>query len=93
MDYKVQHNIAENRFEVILDNLISMVEYQIDKDGNMKVFHSEVPVALEGRGIAAAMTKTLLEYVKEKQIKVYPLCSYTRAYIDRHPEYRELVIK
>ncbi len=91
MKYQVQHNIAECRFEVIINNLMSMVEYTIATNGTIKVTHTEVPSELENQGIAAAMTKTLLEFAKENQIKVKPICPYTIMYIKRHPEYQYLV--
>lgn len=87
MEYDVRHNIEQQRFEVIIDNLISEVDYYIDDDGCMRVTHTEVPPELEGKGIAAAMTKALLEYAKENSITVIPVCPYTKAYIEKHPEY------
>lgn len=92
MEYNIQHNIAEQRFEVIIDGLMSEVTYKVDPEGNLRVIHSGVPRQLEGRGIAAALTKSLLEYAKGNSLKVIPVCPYTRAYIERHPEYKELVL-
>lgn len=91
MKYQIQHNIAECRFEVIINNLISMVEYTIETNGDIKVTHTEVPPELENQGIAAAITEELLELVKENRVKVKPICPYTRMYIKRHPEYQYLV--
>lgn len=92
MEYNIQHNIAEQRFEVVIDGLMSEVTYKADPEGNLRVIHSGVPRQLEGRGIAAALTKSLLEYAKSNSVKVIPICPYTRAYIEKHPEYKELVV-
>jgi len=92
MDYNVQHNIAESRFEVIIDNLTSVVDYTVDHNGNLKITHTGVPQQLEGRGIAAALTKAILNYARDNFIKVRPLCPYTKAYIEKHPEYSDLVV-
>lgn len=91
MKYNVQHNIAEHRFEVIIDNLLSEADYVVDSRGNLKVTHTGVPRQLEGQGIAAALTKSLLDYARYNSLKVIPLCPYTAAYIRKHPEYEELL--
>jgi len=50
-----------------------------------------VPPALEGRGIAGQLTRAVLDHVRAHGLKVEPACSYARAYIDRHPEDRDLL--
>ena len=92
MEYKVVHNKEKGRFEVEINGLISEVDY-ILSGNTMVVTHTGVPKELEGQGIAAAMNKALLEYADESGFKVKPLCSYTAAYIMRHPEYENLVEK
>ena len=52
----------------------------------MQLFHTEVPVAFEGRGIAALLVREAIEYAREKGLTVLPACSYVRAYMRRHPE-------
>lgn len=93
MEYKVRHNQAESRFEVIIDNLESVIEYTINTNGNMEITHTGVPSELEGKGIAASLTKSLLNYARDNSYKVIPVCSYVAVYIERHPEYQDLVVK
>ncbi len=90
MEYKVVHNKDQNRFEVEIDGMLSMVNYT-DRDGVLLVTHTGVPNELRNKGIAAEMTKALLEYVREKGYKVHPVCPYTRSYVERHPEYNDIL--
>lgn len=90
MEYNVIHNEAENRFEVEIDGLLSMVNYR-NRDGVFLVTHTGVPKELSGQGIAAAMNKALLDYVRDNGYKVRPICPYTRAYVERHPEYQDIL--
>lgn len=90
MEYNILHNEAESRFEITIDNLTALVEYR-RVDNILIVTHTGVPQALEGRGIAAALTKVLLDYARNNDLKVRPVCPYTKAYIQRHPEYRNIV--
>ena len=91
MDYLVDHNEIKSRFEAIVNNEVSIVNYTQDEDGSLMITHTRVPREQEGQGIAAALTKAVLEYAKKQSLKVQPLCPYTKAYIARHPEYKVLV--
>ena len=56
----------------------------------MRMTHTGVPAALEGRGIAAALVKEALTWAQAQGLKVDPICSYVRVYIRRHPEWSSL---
>lgn len=91
MEYNVIHNPEQSRFEMQIDGLTAVVDY-ILIENVLNVTHTIVPSELEGRGIAAALTKTILNYARENKLKVIPSCSYTRAYITRKgDEYKDLV--
>lgn len=90
MEYEIIHNEDESRFETTIEGLLSVVDYRRRGD-TLLVTHSGVPRELEGRGIAAALTKSLLQYVRDNGLKVRPLCPYTVAYLARHPEYSDIV--
>ena len=87
---KVIHKIADNRFEVDLGKENAILIYMI-KAGLFILLHTEVPPAFEGRGIAGNMTRTALEYAKNAGLKVRSYCSYSTQYIERHPEYRDML--
>jgi predicted GNAT family acetyltransferase len=80
----------ENRFEVDLGKDKAVLIYMI-KVGLFIMLHTEVPPPFEGRGIAAKMAHSALEYAKSEGFKVRSYCPYTTAYIEKHPEYQDLV--
>ena len=90
MEYNVVHNEEKSRFETIVEGQTSLVDYR-KKDNLFLVTHTEVPIKLEGKGIAAALTKTLLDYIRDNGYKVRAICPYTRLYMLRHPEYNDLI--
>jgi predicted GNAT family acetyltransferase len=53
--------------------------------------HTFVPDALRGRGIAAVLVRTALEEARRTGRRVVPRCSYVAEFIQRHPEFRDLV--
>ena len=81
----VRHNAVARRFEVAVDGQLARADYRID-GRVMQLFHTEVPVAFEGRGIAALLVREAIEYARENGLTVLPACSYVRAYMRRHPE-------
>ncbi len=92
MEYQIEHNEAASRFEIEIEEKLSLVDY-IKQENILVVTHTGVPAALEGRGIAAALTKALLEYVRKNNLKVRPVCPYTKAYIQKHVDYNDLVVE
>lgn len=91
MDYEVKHNLADNRFEASSGLLVIGVIDYYRENNVLIVTHTKVQSEYEGLGIAAALTKKLLIYIAENNLKVTPVCPYTKAYIDRHPEFRDLI--
>ncbi len=90
--YELIDNIAEKQYEFHIDGQKPRIEY-IKVEGKIFLTHTEVPKALEGRGIGSAMIKSALEDIKEKELTLVPLCPFVAAYIKKHPEWRELVLR
>ncbi len=89
-EIEVIHDSDHHRFVVDLDIDKAVLIYMI-KAGLFILLHTEVPPAFEGRGIAGKMAQTALEYARDEGLKVRSYCSYTTRYIDRHPEYLNLL--
>lgn len=88
-DLEIRHDPVQSCFECTVDGLRCVIDYQ-QTDGVMHIFHTEVPPALEGRGIAAAMVRFALAHAREQGLKVDPQCSYVRIYMQRHAQTHDL---
>jgi uncharacterized protein len=53
--------------------------------------HTEVSPALRGRGVAASLARTALEYPRANALTVIPVCPFVIGYLERHPEYQRLL--
>lgn len=53
--------------------------------------HTEVPAEFEGKGVGGALVKGALEIVRGENLKIVPTCRFVTVYLQRHPEYQELV--
>ena len=92
VEWPVIHNTAAKRFEISLDGQLAFSKYLLA--GEMIVIeHTEVPVELEGKGLASLIVRTALDYARAQKLKVMPLCPFTAGFIHRHPEYQDLVLE
>ena len=81
----ITHDPAAGRFQARVEGLDCVADYRLQ--GSTMVFHhTGVPRRLEGRGIAAALVRAALAHAQSQGWRVRPLCSYVRAYMNRHPE-------
>jgi predicted GNAT family acetyltransferase len=89
-DIEVTNDELAQRWEARIDEAVCLIQY--DRQGNRILYlHTEVPPALEGRGIASALARAALEDARARNLTVVPLCPFVSAYIQRHPEYLPLV--
>ncbi len=86
----VRRNDALNRFEATQEGQVAELIYR--REGRRITYdHTTVPTALEGQGIAGRLAHDALEYARIEGLQVVPKCEYVRGYIERHPEYADLV--
>lgn len=88
---EVSHNQKESRFEVSLLDGLAELRYRVLRDGTLVLVHTEVPPALEGRGLASRLARAALELARARGAKVVVLCPFVAAFIERHPEFKNLV--
>ncbi len=86
----VTHNAQAGRFELRMEGGLCRADYRLD-GAVMNVHHTEVPPALEGRGLASKLVLAVFEHARRHALRVRPSCSYVRAWTRRHPEVADLV--
>ena len=87
----VVDNVAEHRFELAMPEGMSILKYTMRQPDTIALVHTEVPKALTGKGIAARLAHDALEFARANHLRVIPICPYVRAYLERHPEYADLL--
>jgi predicted GNAT family acetyltransferase len=82
---------ADSRYEIRDgDRLLGMAAYQ--RRGDQVVFtHTEVDDDEEHSGLGSTLVRAALDDVRSKGGTVVPHCSFVRGWIERHPEYQDLV--
>jgi hypothetical protein len=80
-----------SRYELRVEGeLIGVAVYRRRLDRVVFV-HTEVAEEYEGHGFAGLLASSALDDARRQGLAVVPLCPYIAAYIDRHPEYQDLV--
>ena len=74
-----------NRFEATLHDETAFLTFH--RNGKrLALIHTEVPEALEGRGLASLLAKTALDYARSNDLTVVPICPFVRSYLEKHPD-------
>jgi len=90
MSEAVSDNSARHRFELIEQGQTAFATYRFDGD-RVVILHVETPVPLRGQGVAGRLMTGALELIRARGQRVTPLCPYAVAFLERHPEYSDLV--
>ena len=88
---EVKDNPDQQRFELAEDGAVAFVAYARKGEGPLVLTHTEVPAALEGRGIGTRLVGGTLDLLRARGERVVPQCPFVAAFIGRHPEYKDVV--
>lgn len=86
------NNPAEKRFELKTNDVVAALYYTVFED-RLYLEHTEVPEALQGRGLAGKLVEGALEYARSNNLPIIPMCPYASKFIQRNPQYQELLDK
>lgn len=90
MASNVRDNTERHRFELDAGGHVAYSNY--GRAGSvLTILHTEVPKELEGHGIGSALVRGVLDIARSQGLKVVPVCPFAKAYIERHPEYADLL--
>lgn len=92
MDLNVTDNPDKKRYEVSVEGSTAFVEYIKAKD-KIYLTHTEVPTALEGKGIGSSLVLKVFEDIERQDLTLVPLCPFVAMYLKKHPEWKKLVMK
>lgn len=86
----ITDNAAAGRFELTEQDRLAYATYRVS--GNVvSLLHVEADPALRGQGTAGRLMEGLLGIIRERGMKVRPVCGYAESYIHRHPVHADLM--
>ena len=87
----VVDNPDRHRYEVHVNGTLAGILAYTERDGVVVMPHTVVEPPFEGRGLGGLLAEKALGDARERGLKVLPQCWFIAAYIERNPEYADLV--
>lgn len=87
---EVEDHPERHRFELAVGGATAFSEYRLHGDV-INFVHTLVPKELEGHGVASRLIRGALEQVRARGLKMIASCPFVRAYIEKHPEWQDLL--
>src|SRR3954447_14211955 len=82
-----------SRLEIEEAGQTAYLEFEIDAAGWMTIWHTEVPAALRGRGLASELARAAFDHAMTNNLRVDVVCPSALHYLSEHPEFKSLVSK
>ena len=83
-------NKTDHRFELVVEGHLAAAYYEVE--GNVITFvHTEVPPELGGKGVGGTLVQGALDQVRSQGMKAIAECPFVKAWIGKHPEYKDLL--
>jgi predicted GNAT family acetyltransferase len=84
--------VTTGRLEIERNGDVAYLEYSLSEN-ILELTHTEVPTKLRGMGLASSLAETALRWACEKNLKVDVICPAVQAYLAKHPEYSDLILR
>ena len=84
------NNKPHHRYELTVEGHLAAAYYSLAGDV-ITFLHTEVPPELGGKGIGSKLIKGALAQVRANGLTVIAQCPFVKGYIDKHPEYADLL--
>ena len=91
----IQHKLVGNKgmFYVGQDgNILAELVYTKPAGDKMIIEHTEVSDELGGKGVGKQLVHTAVEYARNNNIKIIPLCPFAKKVFDRTPEWHDVLV-
>jgi hypothetical protein len=88
----VVDNSAASRYEIRVDGALAGFARYVRHPDRLDFVHTEIDPEFEGRGLGGKLVKGALEDVRANGGRLVASCPFVASYLDRHPEYGDLVM-
>ena len=90
-DATVVDSFENSRYEILLGGEVAGMLHYRRHDGRVELAHTEIDQAFEGRGLAGRLAAAALTDARGRATPVSVTCPFVTGYVQRHPEYHDLV--
>lgn len=94
MDIQMETNGSKGAFFMEKDGQrLATMEFTMAGSDKMIIDHTEVDETLKGKGAGRKLLSRLVEYVRDQEIKVIPLCPFAHSVFKKDPEIRDVLLR
>jgi len=87
----LRDNEVEDQFELLVDGApAGILTYSIE-DGDYALNHEQIDPSFQGLGMGSQLVSLALDQIRSKGRGVLPYCPFVLSFMQRHPEYQDLV--
>lgn len=90
-EVEVREDAAHHRFEIRVGEEPAGQAVYRGGGALYEFLHTEIDPSFEGRGLGSTLIRSTLDTLRERGAQLLPYCPFVKAYIQKHPEYRDLV--
>lgn len=93
MSEEIKHKESDRRGMFYFEDekgITSELTYSIKDNGILVIDHTKTRPALEGQGLASQLVKKSVEYARENNFKIDPLCSFAEVQFDENKDYQDV---
>ena len=90
----ILHKLVGNKglFYVEVDgNILAEMVYTMASPTKMIIEHTEVSDELKGKNVGYRLVTTAVDYARQHNIKIIPLCPFAKSVFDRKEELRDVL--
>ena len=87
----VRDNPELRRYEAIVDGKLAGSILYREREDELVLVHTEVEEEFEGQGIGSRLVAATLDDIRARGLRMRPFCPFVKAYVERHPEYADLI--
>ncbi|MBA8795680.1 hypothetical protein FHX74_003316 [Friedmanniella endophytica] len=71
---------------------LGLIDFTLSDDRDkIVILHTETVPAARGRGIADQLTRFAVDDIREQGFKIVPVCPFTEAWFDSHPDETDIL--
>ncbi len=91
-DASVVDSFERQRYEILIGGEIAGVLHYRRHGERVELLHTEIEQSFSGRGLGGRLASAALTDARARSVTVVPTCPFVTGYLDRHPEYADLLV-
>jgi uncharacterized protein len=92
---QILHKLTDNRGMFFVqpegEDILAELSYLQHDPTTMIVEHTNVDEELRGQNVGFQLVSAVVEYARHHHYKIVPMCSFTKAVMDKKPEFRDVL--